>query len=362
MSRILDRCEVAASTSALLEAKSEARAASRLQTFGVADIFAPLPPANHILEELDLAPGPPTMVAGFGFSGKTVAVQQLALAVASGTRVWNSFEIENPIHVLHVDYEQGSRLTFERYQRLAMGHGIKHNELGDRLRVAVMPKLRLSDRDAEDSFSRECEGIGLMIIDSLKAAAPSIEENSSDARVPLDMLGRVSERTGCAVIVIHHARKSSPNNSSDPRQIIRGSSAIFDACQSVVVLDAPKGEPVRISHAKARLRGTPHEEFALSIQDVASDQDPRAGLRLTVDDIERIGRMSREAHRDTKCEEVLAFVRQSPGCTTREVRIAVRGRNELISAVLDQLERTGAIHKPPGGKGWKPCGPGGVRS
>jgi hypothetical protein len=60
------------------------------------------------------------LIAGYGFTGKTIAAQALALAIASGGRVWDMFAARSG-RVLHLDYEQGQRLTNERYQRLARG-------------------------------------------------------------------------------------------------------------------------------------------------------------------------------------------------------------------------------------------------
>ena len=37
------------------------------------DVFARLEPVKHLLEPLDLCPGAPCLVAGYGFSGKTIA-------------------------------------------------------------------------------------------------------------------------------------------------------------------------------------------------------------------------------------------------------------------------------------------------
>src|SRR5690349_18967599 len=76
----------------------------------VAGIFAPLEPVNYLIEPLDLCPGAPALVAGYGFSGKTVALQSAAVSIASGQLVWGTFKARRG-RALHIDYEQGSRLT-----------------------------------------------------------------------------------------------------------------------------------------------------------------------------------------------------------------------------------------------------------
>ncbi|MBK8943133.1 MAG: AAA family ATPase [Polyangiaceae bacterium] len=170
-------------------------------------LFAPLPPVPWLVQSLDMCPGAPTLFAGYGFSGKTIAAQSLALSVAAGGPVWGSVSLARRGRVIHVDYEQGLRLTAERYQRLARARDITADELRGRLAVAALPAMHLSAAGAIDAYSRACEGAALLIVDSLRACAPDLDENSSEVRRLLDALLAVSERTGVVPLVIHHARK-----------------------------------------------------------------------------------------------------------------------------------------------------------
>ncbi len=253
--------------------------AGRTRLLSVADIFAPLPPVPWLLQALDMAPGAPVLVAGYGFSGKTVMAQALALAVASGADTWGGFSVR-PGRVLHLDYEQGAYLTRSRYQRLAAAGGIDPRSLDGRLVLAPMPGWYL-DGDTDDECARLAEGFDLVIVDSFRAACPRTDENSSDARVPLDRLTRISEKTGVTTLVIHHARKPSQNAAGGARMSVRGSGALYDACGSVLVFSGEKGEPVTVEHEKARISGRPHDAFQLWIEDVEVAGDPRGGLRVS---------------------------------------------------------------------------------
>ncbi len=82
------------------------------------------PETPWIARGLQIGPGRPAMLAGYGSSAKTWAVQSLALAVAAGRVAWGYFETAEPRRVLHLDYEQGARATSQRYRRLAVGHDI----------------------------------------------------------------------------------------------------------------------------------------------------------------------------------------------------------------------------------------------
>lgn len=245
----------------------------------VEGIFGALDPIRYLVAPLDLCPGAPALLAGYGYSGKTLSAQSMGLAVAGGERVWGCFAAEQA-RVLHLDYEQGERLTRERYQRLALGIGVGPSDLGDRLALVSMPRTYL-DGMSEDAVAARIDGFDLAIIDSLRAACPTIDENDSGVRRVLDLLTRASERTGCVVVVIHHARKPQRDSAGGAKMAIRGSGAIFDACGSVLVFDGEKGQPTRVSHEKARVSGRLVEDFTLTVSDVEIGRDPRAGVLVT---------------------------------------------------------------------------------
>lgn len=282
-------------------------------------IFAPLPPLTYVIQALDLCAGAPALWAGYGYSKKTLAAQAAALAIAAGVgKVWDCFAAPQG-KVLHIDYEQGNRLTRERYQRLAVPMLVGPADLGDRLALVTMPDLHLDKPAAEDAVARLAEGYTFVLIDSLRAAAPSIEENSSDARQPLDMLTRVSEKTGAAFVVIHHARKPNQQQSGGTKMAIRGSGALFDGSGSCLVFEAEKGQPSRVSHEKARASGILTDDFQIDVTDIPDGANPRAGLLVTgqgapsrerlADDRERerIGQQQ-----DRVREEMVALFRTAP--------------------------------------------------
>jgi hypothetical protein len=328
--------------------------AQTTRLLSVSDIFAPLPPINWLLEALDVAPGAPLLVAGYGFSGKTVSLQDLALAVATGTRAWGTFPVRAG-RVLHVDYEQGSYLTRRRYQRLARARDIHPADLDGSLTLAPMPGWYL-DGDPADHLERLCDGFDLAIVDSYRAACPRTDENSSDARIPLDRLNRISERTGVTFAVIHHARKPSRDSAGGARMSVRGSGALYDACGSVVIFAGEKGDPITVSHEKARITGRTHEDFLLMVEDVELDGDPMAGLRVTYLDAPTSQAKQTPSDRFGELKgRVLALVREEGPAVLGGVnllRARLGGRKEDISAAVGELVRSGAIrqggtyHKP----------------
>jgi hypothetical protein len=273
-------------------------AVARLST---CDIFEPIPPRQWICEPIELAPGAPTMLGGLGFSGKTILAQDLALAIATGTQAWEAFDCTRG-RVVHFDYEQGRSITCDRYQRMARARGTDVDELigGEWLSCVIFPSKYIDEKYAEQWLTRETEGMTLAVIDSFRAAAPTADENSSASRIHLDTLGRVSGKTGCAFLVLHHAKKPPIDGGSGPdRNSLRGSGALFDACQAVIVATPALPEvtrmkdgeeqtvrdaqPAKIAIEKARISGrTSVAPMTFAIDDVELDDDPRAGLAVSV--------------------------------------------------------------------------------
>jgi hypothetical protein len=298
-----------------------------------AAIAAPLPDLEYLVREIGLVAGggAPHLVAGYGFSGKTLALQSLALSLAAGLPAWGAYACRNPRRVLHVDLEQGTRLTCRRYQRLARAMGVDLATLGDALAVAVMPPWLALTEACAARWHELMIGRDLIIIDSLKAATAGRDENDSSIRAGLDMLGHVSEQTGCRPLPIHHAKKP---QADDPggRYAIRGSSGIYDACDSVYLFSAAKGEPVSVEHVKARSHGELVDSFALVIADAEIDGDARGGLKVDLRGAELVAQrraVRAEAARNALVQRDAEVVRKAIGRTPGAGTTALRGATGL---------------------------------
>lgn len=348
-----------------LPAKPEApKPLERWNVLGVSDLSEELPPIPWVCEGIGLAPGAVTLVAGYGYSRKTMAMQSLGLSVASGRPAWGLWGVRKG-SFLHLDYEQGRRLTQERYQRLARGMGFDLAELGaGPLRVACMPRAYLDEQDVFDELVALVGDAALVLVDSLRAAFPHADENSSEVRTYLDVLSRVSERTGAAIVVIHHARKPNAQNVGTTTHAIRGSSALFDACQSVFVFEGEKDSPTKVHHQKDRVRGVTLPEFGLMSDDVAGAHGLRDGLAVRHLETEQLTAMSsqrgnaREDDAITKvAEKIVTTIGPSEFRGTRaDVRAQVRSSTQASSSRFDAawsrlineglLHRAGSVREP----------------
>lgn len=312
------------------------------------DLGAPLPELPWLVPTLGIAPGPPVMVAGSGYSRKTLALQSLAVSVAAGKPAWGVYSVRQGA-VLHIDYEQGRRVTVERYQRLARAMGVDLARMP--LQVAVSPDMHLDAPGAEATLSRACKGKALVLIDSFRASCPTADENSSEMRQHLDMLGRVSERTAASILVIHHAKKPTKEQPGGDKFSIRGSGALFEACGGVFIFSGEKGNPTTVHHEKERNRGQTVEDFGIDAVDVDEPEtgQPGWGLRIVHLEGEQLaeaaaGRVGDRSSRIAECVgRVLGVLATSPGMSKREIRAAVKGDCVAVDTALDQLIRTQKI-------------------
>ena len=252
------------------QAKEQALDAKLKSIFNIMDaaaIFEELPPPFYLVPKLRMGPGRPSMIAGYGGAGKTIAAQSLALSVATGRDVWTSedgkqkFDKTVTTKVLHLDRDQGSGRARRQYQRLASGMKITEKELQGRLHLSSFPNLTFAnDRmewaehlEALVSRYKEGEHGPLVIFDAFVGFLGELEENSTEAAKPLYKLGEISERTGATFLMLHHARKGGKDE-KDTKLSIRGSSAIFGAIDMAIILEAEKdiGPGVcRVIHEKS---------------------------------------------------------------------------------------------------------------
>jgi hypothetical protein len=218
-----------------------------------------------------------------------------------------------------------------------------------------------------DALRRVTPPNGLVLIDSLRACAPSTDENSSEVRSVLDDLTRISEDTGATFVVVHHARKPSKDAAGGSKTSIRGSGAIFDACSSVLVFEAAKEEPIMVSHEKARISGRPAADFTLAFADVSGGLTVGASAAATQQ--ERADTRKASAT-EALCAEALKFLAgldvQRDGCpnTVTIARILKRNTQDVTQA-LELLElRKQIVNHGTGGarqaKAWAVNGAAGI--
>lgn len=327
----------------------------------VCDIFAPLGPIPWVVEDLSLAAGAPGILGGYGGRGKSWFAQGLALCVATG-EPFGTIRVKRG-KVVYLDYEQGSRLTFQRFQQLALGLGKGPTDLTETLATHIMPTFRLNSDGAETKMAKLVEGAALCIIDSLSACVTGIDENTSAMRDPLDMLTRVSELTGCAFLVLHHTRKppENPSVKVDKEMSLRGSSGIHAACSTIWVLDHGSKGVLQLTHVKSRASKV-RDSLNMNLTDVDGGgvyielaQVPKVGGALDKDgqDPRETERQAREAQKETvRVQLITKYLTAHPdGAPVTAIIKGVGQRKDLVRDTIATMRFEGAIEENPGVKG-----------
>ncbi len=201
----------------------------RIATVSAAALSEPLGPVPWLVEGLGIAPGRPTVLTGRAGTGKTFAIQDLALAVASGQPAFNDhrFLPSRSGPVLHIDVDQGRYATARRYQQLARGRGLDLAKLpiSAAFFTGYLARNGGVDPVAQRCLANTCEGHALCVVDSLRGIAPGMDENSSEFGAVLQSLAEITDSTGCTFVVLHHDGKGGADGQSSAG---RGTSAIQD--------------------------------------------------------------------------------------------------------------------------------------
>jgi len=347
-----DAVAFVASSKSLL-AKIETQQTTALELVPKHELFAPMPPIPFVIPELYVAPGRPTMVSGYGYSGKTVALQALLIAVATGKHVWGRYRVARPGRVLHIDHEQGKRATLLRYQRLSRALAVSdYDELAANLDVCCLPrKFRLSSPDAEDILEQACDGVTICALDSLHAATPGVDENDAAISDHVSKLLNVSDRTGCAFVLLHHDGKGGKDKEAKERA--RGSAAIYAACGTVLAFrgsvndDGSTIVKVEMTKTGAEAAGAALQPFALKIDDVLSEEgQERWGLECQQMTLEQVDPpKAPSVIRTDNASKIAHALRLDPGMSGRELAEALKIRRQTVGATLDYMLREGIVTK-----------------
>ncbi len=316
------------------------------------EIWTAEPDAKLVIPALGIAPGPAHLVTGSWYTGKTLLLATIGLAVASGSDLFGLYGVKRGPWV-HFDHEMGRRHLKRYIQRLQRGMKIDIERLRDMMSLRVLPLLNLTSADAVDHYTRILDGCAVATIDPLRAAAPGQDENKSEFRQYLDLLAVVSDRTGCAIMVLHHGGK--PTEGAERRNTGRGTSAIDDAVQSKFVLTAKeKGAPMLVTHEKTRELTSVLGDFYLEIDNSLPDR-----VRLVHHELEEMAGVesrreeAKHAKAAAEVEAKIAAVVGSQFIGSREgIRALVKAHTKLFDTAWAQLlnsgalKRAGTFHKP----------------
>ena len=258
---------------------------------------------------------------------KSICALSMAVAVASGRSCLGGHRVQRTGTVLLFAAEDAPAIVRDRLALLSAGLGVALSELP--IQIITAPTLRLdSDTDRQRlALTVAAHRPVLLILDPFVRLHRVDENVAGDVAPILDGLRQLQRAYGCAILVVHHARKGASHIRAG--QALRGSSE-FHAWgdsnlflrrqQDVMTLDiehraASAPDPIRLI-LKAN-------ETCLILQ--AENGAPDNG------------------HDDPEARLVHLLTAASGSLTRREIQAAVHMRAATIGILLDQLVERGQL-------------------
>lgn len=226
-----------------------------------ADELAALPPLRWRVKRVFPDRGV-AVVFGASGSGKTFLVLDFAEHIASG-RAWFGYQT-TPCAVVYVGLEGTAGLS-QRVQAYRAHHD---GDAAQGMHFIIQPVDLLATGDVSDlATAIRGTGAGVVIIDTLNAAAPGADENASqDMGRVIAAAKALQDAVGGLVVLVHHSGK-------DAARGLRGHSSLFAAMDAVleVVRDGARRE-WKLSKSKDGADGQAHP-FRLVVVPLGTDDD-----------------------------------------------------------------------------------------
>jgi len=196
------------------------------------------------------------MIYGQSGSGKTFAVLDLCMAVATG-REWNSKRVrQGPVIYIAAEAAAGVRRRLSAYAR-AYGLDLSDVPMGV---IPSAPDLTKNDDRDLAAAVQAYGGARLIVLDTLSQSIPGADENSAqDMTRVLLRLKRLAQATNALVLIVHHSGK-------DQSRGARGFSGIRATIETELeVTHTPRGRLLEIAKQKDE---TDSAEFYFTLRPV----------------------------------------------------------------------------------------------
>lgn len=325
-----------------------------------------------------------------GGGGKTMALVQLAIAVATSTPWLGALEVASPGRALLVLGEEDHDEVHRRIYSAARAMNVRPPD--DDLLVALPLAGVTSPMLERDERGNPCEAPflhwlrarlvaptpspwRLIVVDPLsRFAGQEAEKDNAQATRYVEALESIATLTGATVLAAHHSNQTSrANGAKVTATSSRGVTALVDGVRWAATLGVEQlegvesdarerlGELVTLAFVKSNYskRGAPivcRRDLANSGALVPIDDGDRALIdqaRRAVDPVvkrrEARDELARE-RADSVQETVLAVIRENPGITSRSIAIAVRQRlgsctEQLVHGAVSNLCDQGRVFR-----------------
>jgi hypothetical protein len=302
------------------------------------------------------------LLAGYPKTCKTMFIEELVIALATGTSFLGKFPVAGRRKAGLVLMEDRQSSTLARLDRLCRARGVRLDDLDGCLHLWTRPPLSLSDETAAElgDYAAELE-LDFLAVDSWMYVASGNSNNADEVTSQLRALSAAKEkRPGLTVLLTHHARKERADADTDALRLtdlIRNSSA-FGAWYDVGIMLSRRNEnaPIKVRIEQRDVPAIP--PFAVLVEDEqpgdnARGINPSGSLRLrasdeSVDEIEV---------RD-KAESMIPAVRKAlqgmdnqTAHSKSALMKAVRGNVNVVDAAIELMRQRGEVIISKGAKG-----------
>lgn len=234
------RCPMSDSDSESIATGKRGASTPRLERINLASTFASRPPPLDFIWPGFLA-GTVGMLASPGGSGKSMwALEALCAQAggegadllgihppAQGRAVYLC--LEDPALVLqHRLYAIGQLINPEARERVTESLDVF---------PACGRALNLLEPRQRDGLARALEGVRVTVIDTLSRAHQADENSNAQMAQLVSGLEWICERTGAAILLLHHSRKGGAGDGGEAQHSARGASALVDNARWAATLN-----------------------------------------------------------------------------------------------------------------------------
>lgn len=241
------------------------------QPITLADAYQPRPPTAWVVEGLFAAAslnvlfGPPSSL-------KSLLALDMAASVVAGENwlpltalVDDGFPTKQGAAVI-IDFDNGGDTHRERLEAVGRAYqlagdaplyGVTLAEAGGALNLR-----KLGEAQALVGWLQQ-HGVQLAVIDNLRLISGEVDENAGEMSAVMANLRYVAETTPCALVVIHHERKTTPGGRKTRNgDSLRGHSSIEAAIDLALKVERDTNDPDVVQVSATKVRGAPVEDFA----------------------------------------------------------------------------------------------------
>jgi len=273
--------------------------------YTLTDAYREREPLVYVVDDLFCLP---SLNIVYGSPGclKSMLLADMALCVAAGIPWLDSPPtarnqvIAKPtvsVPVLWLDFDNGTRRTHDRIDALASARELAADQTSFYYVSMPAPWLCADDPQNVSSLASLAleKSTGMIIIDNLGTVSGDAEENTSDMVQVFANLRHLAEKANCAVIIVHHQRKSTGFKSRDGESL-RGHSSIEGAIDLALLVERHEKSP-DVSIKSTKTRGTDvapfGATFAYDHKPGTTELEKARFFGIPVEDKSKMGRARR---------------------------------------------------------------------